>query len=290
MTRIAGTREQATKISDGNGTRCRFRFHKKVIIISTLFLTCGDVGAFSYLYLLSCPHNLQQVKCNGSCLQSSFLEDVSPNDDYDDDDLDLDLDPDKEEEIMLDLYDNESDWAQAELTLLNAPNHPHPDMDAFETATLICRSLQFVDYPITSSGLERCFEFFTLDCRAAVTARQGARSVERFIEYGQLAPALQPFMGATRVQIGEATFTEAKPPLRGALCSFPVTIEGAPILAVQHPSGMTKGGVSQPPITNMVMRLEQQRRPPNQYCWMVREILDVRMAFAGDMGNVHVGG
>jgi hypothetical protein len=97
-------------------------------------------------------------------------------------------------------------------------------------------------------------------------------------------------MGATRVVLGDATFTAASPPLRGALCSFPVTIEGAPILALQHPSGMTKGGVSAPPITNMVLRLEQQRRPPYQNMWLVKEILDVRMAFAGDMGNAHVGG
>jgi hypothetical protein len=130
----------------------------------------------------------------------------------------------------------------------------------------------------------------TLDCRSAVTARQGARSLERLVEFGQLAPALQPFMGTTRVGIGEATFTEARPPLRGALCSFPVVIEGASILAVQHPSGMNKMGVSQPPTTHMVLRLEQQRRPPHQGCWMVRELLDVRMAFAGDMGNAHVGG
>jgi hypothetical protein len=207
-----------------------------------------------------------------------------PNDGDDDDE-------EEEEEIMSGTSDCESDWVQAELTLVGAPDKPHPDLDAFETATLIVRSLQFVDYPSQSSGLERCYDFFTLDCRAAVTARQGARSVERFVEYGQLAPALQPFMGATKVELGEATLTDASPPLRGALCSFPVTIVGAPILALQYPSGMTKGGVSQsPPITNMVLRLEQQRRPPYQGSWLVREILDVRMAFAGDMGNTHVGG
>jgi hypothetical protein len=197
---------------------------------------------------------------------------------------------DDDEESIFDVSDHKSDWMQAELTLVKTPIQPHPDMDALQVATLICRSLQFVDYPDKSSGLRRCFEFLSLECRAAVTARQGARSEERFVEYGHLAPALQPFMGATRVELGEATFTEAKPPLRGAVCSFPITIEGAPILSVQHLSGLNKAGVSQPPITNMVIRLEQQRRPPNQNCWMVREIIDVRMAFAGDMGNVHVGG
>lgn len=157
-------------------------------------------------------------------------------------------------------------------------------------ATLIVRSLQLVDHPMSGAGLERCFEFFTIDCRAAVTARQGAKSLERFVEYGQLAPALQPYMGATKVQVGEGTYLPENPPLRGSLVSFPVTIEGAAILSVQHSSGLVKAGVSAPPITNMVLPLEQQRRPPNQGCWMVKEIIDVRMVFAGDMGNAHVGG
>jgi hypothetical protein len=200
--------------------------------------------------------------------------------DYDEDELEEDLDD----------ADTESDWLEAELTLVNAPTEPYPEFDAHQVATMICRSLQFVDHPNESAGLERCFSFFTHGCRAVVTARQGAKTVERFVEYGRLAPALQPFMGATRVEIGEATYTEAKPPLRGAIVSFPIVILGAPILSLNHQSGMRRSGVAAPPITKMVLRLESQRRPPNQNCWMVREILDVRHAFAGDMGNAHVGG
>lgn len=97
-------------------------------------------------------------------------------------------------------------------------------------------------------------------------------------------------MGASRVNLGNVTITPAKPPLRGALASFPVSIVGAPALAVQYPSGMLKGGVSELPTTQMVVRLEQQRRPPHQHCWLVREVLDVRHAFAGDLGNAGVGG
>ena len=47
-------------------------------------------------------------------------------------------------------------------------------------------------------------------------------------------------------------------------------------------SGLEKNGVSEPQEIHMVMRLEQQRRPPMQGCWMVRELLDVKHAFAGD--------
>lgn len=272
---------------------CNFRIpqlHRDVIkavvpvLIVLSICSMKKSNAFSFIQLRGFPPDRPALsgtsRRHKSPRFSSFFADSGRGDE----------DADEDDGTLLDTFDNESDWLQAELTLVHAPNLPDSSMDALQTATMICRSLQFVDYPQTSRGLERCFEFFTMDCRSAVTARQGARSVERFVEYGQLAPALQPFMGATRVVLGEGTYTAAKPPLRGALYSFPVAIEGAPILAVQHTSGMDKTGVSLPPITNMVIRLEQQRRPPHQNCWMVREILDVRMAFAGDMGNAHVGG
>ena len=183
-----------------------------------------------------------------------------------------------------------SDWVTAEFTLLNAPEEPTPDLDAVTVAITVARSLQWVDYPTKNAGLERCFDFFAWECRKAVTARRGGDTLERFVEHGVLSPALQPFMGAHRVDIGEGTFTPAHAPLRGALVSLPIIIHGAPIYAVQHMSGMNRTGVSAPSETHMVMRLEEQRRPPLQGCWLVREILDVRHFFAGDMGNVHVGG
>ena len=184
----------------------------------------------------------------------------------------------------------ESDWMQAELTLRHAPTEPHVDLSPETVALACCRSLQWVDFPTPCAGLARCFEFFTFECRKAVTARQGGNTVERFQEYGVLSPALQPFMGAHRVSVGQGTFTPAQPPLRGALVSFPVEIQVAKVLSVQYPSGIQRSGVFDPPSVHMVMRLEQQRRPPNQGCWLVREILDVRHAFAGDMGNAHIGG
>lgn len=186
-------------------------------------------------------------------------------------------------------FNIETDWWQSELTLLNAPSEPNPDLSA-ETVALSCiRSLQWVDHPTESHGLKYCFDFMTYGCREVVTGRRGGKNVDNFIEYGFFSPALQPFMGASRVELGELTYTPAKAPLRGALASFPVNIYGAPVLAVQHPSGMSRNGIAEPPVTRMVLRLEQQRRPPNQDCWLITEILDVRMAFAGDMGNAHVG-
>lgn len=187
-----------------------------------------------------------------------------------------------------------SDWLEAELTLRSSPNDPYPDLLPRQVATICCRSLQWVDYPAVDAGLRRCYRFFTPECRKLVTGRQYSSaaedSLEQFCQYAALSPALQPFMGATRLDVGDVTLTPAQPPVRGALASFTIVIHGALVLSVQYASGMARGGVaSSPPTTHMVMRLEKQRRPPHQACWMVREIMDVRHAFAGDMGNAHVG-
>jgi hypothetical protein len=187
-----------------------------------------------------------------------------------------------------------SDWLEAELTLKSSPKFPNPDLLPHQVATICCRSLQWIDYPAVDAGLRRCYRFFTPECRRLVTGRQYSSaaddSLEQFCQYASLSPALQPFMGATRVEVGDVTLTPAQPPMRGALASFPIVIHGAPVLSILHASGMIRGGVaSSPPTTHMVMRLEEQRRPPHQACWMVREIMDVRHAFAGDMGNAHVG-
>jgi hypothetical protein len=185
----------------------------------------------------------------------------------------------------------ETDWMEAELTLRQAPTHPHPSLDAHQVALITCRSLQNINYPLQNDGLERCFSFFTYDCRKAVTARQGADSIKRFVRYALHSPALQPFMGAHRIEFGQSTKTAAQPPIRGAMISIPIRVTPTMLALVQHFSGMVRNGVaSELPTRSMIMRLEQQRRPPNQDCWLVKELVDVRYVFAGDMGNAGVAG
>ena len=185
----------------------------------------------------------------------------------------------------------DNDWIEAELTLRQAPSQPCPSLTAHQVAITICRSLQWIDYPAQNAGLERCFPFFTYECRKAVTARQGADTLERFVQYGLLSPALQPFMGATRVQLGDLLELDAQPPMRGAMVSVPIAITESSIAVLQHRSGLPRTGIAaERPTTQTVMRLEQQRRPPHQHCWLVKELVDVRYAFAGDMGNAGVAG
>jgi hypothetical protein len=184
------------------------------------------------------------------------------------------------------LGDPSSDWWEGEWMLQNQqlPAGPYPALSPERVARLVCRSLQWVDYPNESDGLRRIFDFFSFECRKCVTARQGGSSVDRFIRYGLHSPALLPFMGATRLDTPEHA------PLRGALASLTVQVTAPMVRTVQHASGMPRDGVTtQVPVSCMVLRLEKQRRPPMQHCWLVREVLDVRYAFAGDMGNAHVG-
>uniref|UniRef100_A0A7S2XKT3 Uncharacterized protein n=1 Tax=Attheya septentrionalis TaxID=420275 RepID=A0A7S2XKT3_9STRA len=182
--------------------------------------------------------------------------------------------------------ENETDWITAEFTLRQFPAEPDPALDPHSLAVWICRSVQFVDYPSSAAGLERIFDFFTWECRKAVTARQGGDTVERFCQYGLLSPALQPMMGATRIVVGDDGTLTPGTPTRGALYSFPITVYGASNLKFQYSSGHLREGIhTESPRTDLVLRLEQARRPPLTGCWLVREILDVRHAFAGDMGN-----
>ena len=244
-------------------TSCHaFAFQSVSIQKDLIFRTAGDPPAPT-------SHPLSMLYCTAPEWEEDFVDETTNDDE---------------------ISTKESDWVQAELTLRQAPTVPSPDVSAEMVALTCCRSLQWVDYPTESAGLARCFDFFTFECRKAVTARQGGNTVERFQQYGILSPALQPFMGAHRVDIGEGTYTAAQPPLRGALVSFPVEIQVAKVLSVQYPSGFERSGIAEPASVRMVMRLEQQRRPPNQGCWLVREVLDVRYAFAGDLGNAHVGG
>lgn len=192
--------------------------------------------------------------------------------------------------LLLSNKDRDNDWVEAELQLLDFPIEPSSDLSPEKVAKSCVRSLQLVDFPNENDGLIRCFPFFMWECRKVVTARQGGDTCERFVKYGLLSHPLQVFMGAKRIEFGEATFTPSLSATRGDLVSYPIVIYGSDVLSFQHSSGFIKNSIGAPPVTNMVMRLEKQRRPPLQNCWLVKELQDVNDFFAGDMGNAHVGG
>jgi len=186
---------------------------------------------------------------------------------------------------------DDCDWLEAELTLMTLPQRPSPDLTAEEVARCVTRSLQLVDYPNENDGLKRCYDFFGWMGRKVVTGRHCSDDTEEnFVEHGLYCPAIRPFMGASRIGLGEPTLIKGTR-TRGDIVSFPLTITCASIYQFQHFSGKLKDGIStDPPTVHMVMRLERKRGPPDHGCFLVRELLEVRYALAGDTGNFEVGG
>ena len=183
-----------------------------------------------------------------------------------------------------------TDWIEAELTIRNFPPKPSPDLQSDELALLCLRGLQLVDHPYENAGLNRIFPFLTWECRSAVTSRGGIDdTIDKFRERAALSPVLQTFMGASRITLGENTISPGTA-TRGDICSYPVRVEGSLSQTFCYKSGMMKNAVSNdPPVANMIVRLERCRRPPNSGCWMMKDIADVKYAKGGLGWSRHEG-
>ena len=115
-----------------------------------------------------------------------------------------------------------------------------------------------------------------------VASRCGARRAA-------LSPVLQTFMVASRITLGENTISPGTA-TRGDICSYPVRVEGSLSQIFCYKSGMMKNAVSNdPPVANMIVRLERCRRPPNSDCWMMKDIADVKYAKGGLGWSRHEG-
>ena len=165
-----------------------------------------------------------------------------------------------------------------ELASLSLPDSPHPDLGPGEVALAVCRGLQHGNVPREDAGLARAFAFITWECRKAVTARQGADTIERFVEYGSRSPVLLPLMNAVAVDVhvNDITIT-AGTQTRGAMASVRVDAFGAKL-----EEGYSDDAALIP--TTFAVQLQQERRPPLSGCWLIRDVVDVRYAFAGDSG------
>lgn len=185
----------------------------------------------------------------------------------------------------------QTDWLEAELTLKNFPQHPSPDLSPTQVATACLRSLQFVDYPTESAGFERIYPFLTWQCLRAVTAKDSIEDWNDLARYASLSPTLQPLFGATSINLNEEECTTiASTKNRGELKSYPVTVLPAQVLAFQHKSGMMRNGVSaEPPKVDLVIRLEQARRPPLAGCWLIIDIVNTSYAKGGLGWSRHEG-
>jgi len=163
---------------------------------------------------------------------------------------------------------------------------PSVDFGPQDVALLVCRGLQANDAPNKDEGLRRAFAFMTWECRKAVTARQGADTVERFVEYGSRSPMLLPLIGAASLNVQRKEDVAVIPgtPTRGAMCT--VRVDAWCMTYGASLSDSVGGGSDSAELsaTTYAVQLQQERRPPMSGCWLIRDLVDVRFAFAGDAG------
>jgi hypothetical protein len=191
-------------------------------------------------------------------------------------------------------------FSDTELLALSLPGGPSIDLKPEDVVLACCRGLQHPDVPTANCGLERLFHFTTYECRASLTGRRGssggngceadcAAHIDNFVREGadslSLSRSLFPLIHCPAFSVGEPTCIEATQ-TRGAIASMVVAVRNAE--AFRHPSGYAKGEQAAESLYaasstdtegNELVRftLQQERRPPLQDCWLVKEILPARL-------------
>ena len=171
--------------------------------------------------------------------------------------------------------------AADELASLTLPTKPCASLAPEDVAVAVFRGLQHNNVPQKDTGYERAFNFCSWECRKAVTARRGADTLDRFVEFSDV---LLPFLNAVKVAVEkppEGIKVTPGTPTRGALCFVRVNAYTSKMVV---PGGEGNEDDASLVPTSFVVQLQQERRPPLQGMWLIREITDVRHAFAGDAG------
>ena len=112
------------------------------------------------------------------------------------------------------------------LAVLSLPTAPSPELNADDVVFAVIKGLQYNDVPAPDAGLERLYHFSDLFCRSAITARQGAKSLERFKQYAE-SPAFSALVRAQSWTASPCRLIPAHSPTRGdyATCVVKVTME-----------------------------------------------------------------
>jgi hypothetical protein len=144
--------------------------------------------------------------------------------------------------------------------------HPHPSVTP-EQVVRFCMDT-FVEYPNNSRiGLEVCFAFSSDQCRAALGG-----SFMEFTEYAQ-NPTFQYLITSpsySLVSIGPIIPGTAH---RGSMQTVLMEIDSK-----MNENDDTSSS-SETARRRFLWTLQQERRPPLQDCWMIREVLYVKNAF-----------
>uniref|UniRef100_A0A6T8NBT7 Uncharacterized protein n=1 Tax=Hemiselmis andersenii TaxID=464988 RepID=A0A6T8NBT7_HEMAN len=152
-----------------------------------------------------------------------------------------------------------------EFAALGLPMEPLVDLSPDDVILALNRGLRFNDVPNNNSGLERCFNFANSMCRAAVGGDGGKTgshvvSLEQFIKYAD-----NPTFGSMCNNQGferEKVNIIPGTPTRGALATQVVSVT------------TQKGDVRR-----FLWTLQQERLPPQQGMWLVKQCLYMKNAF-----------
>lgn len=156
---------------------------------------------------------------------------------------------------------------------LQLPFRPHPSLEPAEVVRALSEGLQANDSPTDNAGLQRLFAFTTFECRKALTGRQGAGDIDRFIRYAQ-NPVVNTLRNARAFQLHPATLIKATEE-RAALASMRSDVWG----------WETDGSEDDAP-RHVRWVLQQVKYPgPLQHAWLVHELILAEYIFLGDMGS-----
>ena len=183
------------------------------------------------------------------------------------------------------------------------PSTPTDTLDCAETVRVVCDGLRFNDEPHEGAGISRLYEFMTPMGRVKVApppprgGLQGGVSLEYFLEkagskfLGELLyaescdligePKITPGTN-TRGQLATQLIEVGNSPLNGAIDAGPAltALSGAPEDFLEGILESVRQGkaLPAPPSSALVksrfwVSLEQERRPPLQGCWLIKEML-----------------
>ena len=178
------------------------------------------------------------------------------------------------------------------------PMEPTAELGPLETAFVVCAGLKYNNWPRVDAGVERLFHHLSPMGRVAIaptppkSGLQGGVTLEYFLEEAGSA-ALGALMFCSRFEFtGDLTISPGSQ-ARGRIATQMVTVHNAPedaalialvslpredleaILAAvrtgEKPAlpDVTAGA---PKASRFLFKLEEERRPPNQGCWILQEM------------------
>ena len=185
---------------------------------------------------------------------------------------------------------------------------PSSDLSAADVVRLVCEGLRDNDTPKEDAGIERLYNFLTPQGRVAIaptppkSGLQGGVELDYFLEEAG-SPAMGALIFCSSFElIGEARITPGSN-ARGALCTQLIEVRNCPLADEGDASGALSALVRasddfldavitsvregsplpEAPLNAMIKRrfwvqLEQQRRPPNQGCWFIKEFLPLQLS------------